>query len=105
LKSFVLSAEADEDIQEIYLYSSEHWGDTQATQYVDNLFNMFEALAVRPSMARARPETRNGIRGFRVGSHLVLFVETKTGIGIVRVLHESMDIEHATLATPFPDQV
>jgi plasmid stabilization system protein ParE len=52
LKTFALSKEADADLQEIYLYSAENWGETGATEYIENLFHVFELLAQRPGIAR-----------------------------------------------------
>ncbi len=93
------------DLQEIYDYSFEQWGEDQAEAYIQYLFHVFQLLTDRPYMARLRPEIRPSIRSFAARSHVVLFVETETGIGIARILHVAMDIDHAPLGVPFPDQV
>ncbi len=52
MKSFQLSSEADMDLQEIYDYSFEQWGEDQAEAYIQYLFHVFQLLADRPYMAR-----------------------------------------------------
>jgi toxin ParE1/3/4 len=56
-------------------------------------------LATTPQLGAARDAIRPGYRSARQGRHLIFYREIPDGIEVVRVLHESMDIErHLTQA-------
>ena len=54
-------------------------------------------LAQHPEMGRVRPELNAKIRSFVHKRHLIYFMQNESGIGIARVLHGAMDVEHAGL--------
>lgn len=79
-------------IDEIYVYTREHWGEAQATRYVEGLFAKFAAIAAREFPWRAVPADF-GVSGFvcRYEHHYVYWKLLGDGtIGIVTILHERM---------------
>lgn len=95
MSGWFLSLDADEDLQSIYLYSEETWGEAQARRYLDELFDLFDHIGRNPAMGRLREELGRGIRSFPHGSHVVYFMDWRGEAAILRILHGSRDIDSA----------
>lgn len=89
-----LSAQAREQIEDIWLYTEEHWGEAQANAYVEGLFELFERLAGARHLWQ--PVLRASLSGAfhtRYRSHMVFFRALSDGdVGILAVLHQRQDI-------------
>jgi toxin ParE1/3/4 len=85
-----VSAEAEADIDSIAEYTKNTWGWRQTDQYLANLEDGFELLALNPFIGRRCDSIRLGLRRFEVGSHIVFYDSDVDGIRIIRVLHERM---------------
>lgn len=94
---YVLAHDADIDLQKIFWFTHERWGESQAELYLNSLFSIFETLAARPEMGRLRGELSATIRSFVHKRHVIYYIQVGDGIGISRVLHGAMDVEHADL--------
>ncbi len=89
---FRLTPRAKQDLGEIWSYSNEVWGESQADKYVTSLYQRFKWLAQQPSVGMKRSDIRNGFYSFPQGSHLAFYVQKKEGIDIIGVPHKNMDI-------------
>ena len=79
-------------IDEIYRYSRNRWGTTQADSYIAGLFDTFERIAEGGVASRPVP-AEFGVDGYfvRYEKHFVYWKWLRNGdIGIVTVLHERM---------------
>ena len=87
----VQDAAADR-IDEIYRYTRDRWGESQADAYIAGVFEAFEGIAA--GKVRSRPVPAEfGVDGyvFRHKRHFVYWKRLGDGaIGIVTVLHERM---------------
>lgn len=94
MAEFEFSAEADEDIQGIYRYTAMHFGVGQADRYADQLLSSVIMAARFPLTGRSFT-TRAGaaLRQYNVGRHAIFYRQTRTGILVVRVLHQMMDFD------------
>lgn len=92
MAEYRLTPAAESDLEAIWSYSFEHWGEQQADRYVDVLTETFKALAQYPKTAPACDHVRRGYRRRNVESHVVYFQITTYGISIVRILHHRMDV-------------
>lgn len=92
MSGWFLAHEADEDLQDIFLYTDQRWGEDQARRYLDGLFHLFDHLGQNPDMGRLRDELGDGIRSFPHVSHVVYFMRWKDETAILRVLHGSRDV-------------
>ena len=90
---YELSDRADLDLKEIYKYSNVTHGKTQADRYYYGLIVRPEFLADTPQIARERRDLKPPVRVHPHGRHLIVYQEREGHILIVRVLHQSMDIE------------
>ena len=84
---------AEEDLEDIYLYSQQEFGRARAVKYIHDLDSAFNKLAENPDLARRADYIRQGIFIFQVVSHIVFFRATKSDITVIRVLHKSMDYQ------------
>ena len=90
---FIVSPRARADIDDIWDYTVEHWGERQAEIYLRLLKAAVDAVATDPEVGRACDDVRPGYRRYPVGSHVLFYRVTSTAIVVVRVLHQRMDVE------------
>jgi toxin ParE1/3/4 len=50
-------------------------------------------LADEPHLGNARDDIRKGYRVYHVGRHLIYYRPKPTGIEIIRILHDRMNVE------------
>ncbi|OZA05540.1 MAG: hypothetical protein B7Y02_15600 [Rhodobacterales bacterium 17-64-5] len=84
------------DIGAIWDYTAETWGVVQADRYVDDIHSACIALAGGERTGR-RVDVLEGYLKYPVGRHLIFFRQVGRQVGpgivIIRVLHQSMDVE------------
>ena len=95
MSGWILSLDADKDLQDIFLYTAQTWGEPQARNYVEDLFGLFGSIGLNPKMGRARDELGEGIRSFPHASHVIFFMEWQGETAILRVLHGSRYVDAA----------
>ena len=101
MTGYWLRAAALEDIEEIARYTQREWGARQREKYLKALFSRFGELARNPMVGLARDDIAPGVRSFRAGRHIVIYLPDRGGVQIARVLHESMDVrKHMDDETP-----
>lgn len=93
--SYRLSRKAEEDLEEIWLYTLEIWSKEQADRYLSLLFEEIEFLSINPKKGQDFTHIRKNYCYSKVKSHLIFYQYKKghTVIDVVRILHEKMDIE------------
>jgi toxin ParE1/3/4 len=90
---YVLSPRAQADIEGIWDYTMERWGEEQAVRYIRLLQDAIKAVAEKPRRGRPCDYIRAGYRKYPSGSHMIFYRTIAEGIDVVRVLHQSMDFE------------
>ncbi len=90
-----LSREAENDLQNIWLYTFENWSNDQANHYIDLILNEIEYLCVKPNSGTDYSHLRTGYFRLKIKSHYVFYKinKKKNLIEVVRVLYQMMDIE------------
>ena len=89
----IKQAQAELDLLDIWLYTFNEWGERKADEYLDELDSAIQLLAEQPDMCRERLELVPPVRIHHHAHHLVIYLALDEGINVVRVLHESMDVE------------
>ena len=85
------SPAAAADLDDIWDYTCGEWGPDQADRYTDDIQNICSSLA--RSEKRGRDvDVRSGYLKHVAGKHFVFFWMTETGIEVIRILHQSMDV-------------
>lgn len=91
MAEYVLSKKADEDLDEIYVYSAQNFGEARADKYFLGLCTCLQTLADNPRMGREAAELNPGLLWHRHERHVIFYMGEDAGIFVVRVLHEAMD--------------
>ena len=90
---YVLSPKAQSDLQEIWVYSAEKWGQERTERYVRDLWRAIERLSADPRLGRPCEEVREGYSQYRAGSHFIFYRIIGGNVDVIRILHQRMDFE------------
>lgn len=90
-----LRPEAEADLRDIWVYSTEQWGAAQAERYLDGLERAFGVICVMPEIARERGEFQPPVRIHPHGEHLVVYLVGEGFVDVVRVLATRQDWRRA----------
>ena len=94
MATFTLTDKAKSDLKDIARFTQKRWGREQRNQYLKDLDACFFRLAGNPSLGRECSEVRTSYHKFPTGSHVIYYRSiSKSQVVIVRILHESMDVE------------
>ncbi|RZJ97704.1 MAG: type II toxin-antitoxin system RelE/ParE family toxin [Brevundimonas sp.] len=91
MRSWRLSADADEDLVAIFIQGCDLFGVRQASSYIDTLMDVLPQLAANPAMARLRTEFEPAFRVFRFKAHIIFYEEGDDEVLILRVRHGHED--------------
>ncbi len=69
------------EIEEIYQYSTEHWGERVAQTYINDLYNAFQNIADNPQLGKQRQYRSSPYYMAPVGKHYAVFVFVKHVVG------------------------
>lgn len=90
--SFKLSVEAEEDIIAIAEQGFRMFGAGQAKRYHDELFAVFDLIAVNPRIARERDEIAPPVRIYPFKAHLIVYrIEDDETVFVIRIRHGHED--------------
>ena len=94
MSRYVLSPAARADLEQIWDYTCDRWGDDQAEQYVREIQRAIERAVDNPEIGRACDEVRPGYGKHPVGTHMLYYrIAGVDVIDMVRILHQRMDID------------
>lgn len=82
------------DLDDIWTYTLDRWGETQAKHYFREIAAACTEVANGERPSRPIDDIRPGYRKVLINAHVAYFRETAGGdTEIVRILHQRMDIE------------
>jgi toxin ParE1/3/4 len=92
---YLISNEATNDLEKIWLYTYENWSLEQADRYINLIFDEIEFLSKNPKLGKDYSHVREGYFCSSVKSHLIFYRMNinNDAIEVVRILHQQMDIE------------
>ncbi|MGE4557124.1 MAG: type II toxin-antitoxin system RelE/ParE family toxin [Desulfovibrionaceae bacterium] len=90
---FRLTNRAYDDLKNIARYTQTTWGIEQRNEYLSRLDQSFRVIAENVKIGRNCDHIKEGYCSYSVGKHLVFYKIDNETVLIVRVLHQSMDIE------------
>lgn len=92
MKRLRLSRLAESDLSDIWRFSAETWGPTQADRYLSDLFDRFAHVSDHPEMGRARFNLMPGAFSFPAGRHVIFYEVVEGRVVILRVVHERRNL-------------
>jgi toxin ParE1/3/4 len=87
-----LSQQAEKDLEDLWIYLAQQ-DEIGADRQVARLLDRFPMLAQFPNMGRQRNELLTGLRSFPVKPYIIFYIILPERVEIVRILHQSRDIE------------
>lgn len=69
----ILSKEADQDLDALYMEGCGKWGEAQADKYYDAILAHFDTLTETPLLYREVKEVREGYRRSICGKHSIFY--------------------------------
>ena len=89
---YTLRQLAQNDLEEIWLYSLQEWGVVQADKYIRALVARFAWLSENPQIGKRRDDIKLGDYCFPEGSHIIFYTLTSYGIDVIGIPHQRMDV-------------
>ena len=86
-----ITNDAEKDLINIYLYGVEHFGMTQAENYLESIHSKITVAAEHPSFGMDYGFVQKGLRRLESKAHAIYFRSSTEGIRILRVLSGRMD--------------
>lgn len=87
------TTKAKQDLENIWIYSFQKWGEKQADKYFDEIdYALHKVLLTNPKIGIACDHIRVGYRKYQINEHLVFYKLTSDKIRIIRFLHKNMDV-------------
>ncbi|HCO82175.1 MAG TPA: plasmid stabilization protein [Arenibacter sp.] len=92
MSKYVLSQEAENDIEEIFEFGEYKFGKAQAISYLIQMEEHFVLLAENPGIGKKRNEIKEGLFSLPYVSHIIFYRILENNIRIVRVLNGGRDL-------------
>ncbi len=92
-KKLRVSGPAKLDLGRIGDYTRREWGAAQKRKYHGQIKDGFKAVRDTPGIGARRDDIRTRLRAQSVQKHVIFYRVTISEVVIVRVLHESMNLE------------
>jgi toxin ParE1/3/4 len=89
---YTLRQLAENDLEQIWLYSFQEWGISQADKYLRALISRFTWLSENPQIGKRRDDIKLGYYCFPEGSHVIFYTLTSYGIDVIGIPHQRMDV-------------
>lgn len=92
MNRYRISQLAEQDLEDIWVYLAEN-NQIAADKQIANILNRLPMLAKFPDMGRIRGDLGEQIKSFPVKPYIVFYTKVDDGIEVVRILHQSRDID------------
>ncbi|PZX17952.1 toxin ParE1/3/4 [Breznakibacter xylanolyticus] len=91
----ILRQEAIDDLNDIWNYTFEQWSENQADRYYALLKFSCKEIGENPELGREYLGIRKNLLGLKTGKHIIFYLLISADeIEIIRILHESMDLNN-----------
>lgn len=88
--NYRLSNRAEQDFRNIYRLTASNFGKLQAEAYLSGLEETLVQVSNTTTLAQKIDDIRKGYRRYLYQEHAVYFIEKKSFIYVMRVLHRQM---------------
>lgn len=82
---YCIRALAKADLESIWLYTYEQWGEIQADTYLKALIQRFKWLSKNPRLGKSRDDIKQGYFCFPEGMHLIFYIVKNNQIEIIGI--------------------
>ncbi len=89
---YVLTPDAEKDLEEVWSYTFEKWGADQADHYLSQIEICCERIAAGEAYCRSFPEVDARLKSHHCQHHYIFFLETADRPTVLAVLFERMNL-------------
>lgn len=82
-----ISARAKKDIDLIFIYGIENFGERQSREYKNELLDLLDLIALQPKMGIAKQMPKKPFRTMFFHSHIVFYRIGRGKVIVFRILH------------------
>ena len=93
MASFHLTRRTLSELDAIYEYSEQRWGEAAADRYLKEVYQTFRRLTEQPDLGQAVPLPACPFRIYPARRHVVVYERWTDTIIVITVLHQVRDIE------------
>ncbi len=86
-----LARTAENDLEEIWLYTVSQWSLEQADKYTALIEKSMRLLLENPYLGKPRPDVKKGYRALHVEKHLIFYRVSDEYIDVLGIPHIRMD--------------
>lgn len=97
---YVISNEAQNDLESIWVYTFNNWSIEQADRYYYLILDEIEILSEKPYLGINCSYIRKDYYRSKVKSHFIFYKINRNQIEIIRILHQKMDVENILIFKP-----
>jgi toxin ParE1/3/4 len=90
-----VSADAERDLDEIFLYWADRASLETADRVVDRITERFWLLGEHPDAGKAAADITAGVKCFPAGRYLIYYRKTRRGTDILHIFHGARDQRNA----------
>jgi toxin ParE1/3/4 len=91
VSGYKISSAAKADLRQIWTFTNQSWGRTQADHYLHGVFEALNVLARNPKLGKDRHEVKTDFRSYLHVRHTLWYKINRDQIILMRVLHSAMD--------------
>ena len=91
-KGLFISEEAESDLEDIWDYIADD-SSLNADRFIDQLYRKCLDIAALDGIGRSRNELADGLLSIPHKNYVIFFIRNKKGVGIVRILRASRDLD------------
>ena len=91
VSTYLLTPEAEKDLEDIWLYSYETWSENQANRYIEILEDTFVRLSYMPEQVLELLDFDPPVRIFPSAKHIIIYRISGEVIVILRILGARQD--------------
>ena len=86
---------ANEDLNDIWIYTYEKWSEAQADKYYETIKFTCLEISKNPKLGKIYNGISNNLLGIKSGKHIIFYSFVfQNEIQIIRILHERMDLKN-----------
>ena len=91
MKTVKLTPKASQDLEDIWYYGYQHFGEEQADRYISKISGIFQIMSDNNIGTPPRPELGEYICALPVKRHMLYILQTDYDIIVIRILSQHQD--------------
>ena len=93
MTKLLLTPQAENDLEEIYVYTSLNWGIEQADRYQDDLYRGIQLILEDHDLGMEYPFSNFDYRRLHINRHLIFYRIEDDECRIIRILHDLTNLK------------